>query len=478
VLVGAVNLVEEQVRLAKHRLLEVEGKIAILAEGSTGWCVVDKSDYKVIIGEVGSWFRNKSDFDSDSLRALNLLDDAGLLEHVPSVTAKKSIGHSDAAPKTLLLKLTGSCNLACTYCYDYDKVRFKKQIDPERAIELIRHILTSNSESLRVVFHGGEPLLRFDLLQHIVESVNAIDGSQRRIAYSIQTNGSLFNDLIVSFLEQHDFSVGISLDGLGDQANRLRISRDGSSISNKIEQLFVKYPQFMLKRCGFLAVVTKTSISSIPKFALWLQQKGIRTFGFTFMDEEGSAKGLLNELVNASEAVELFQQLVSMIESKQITTLAITPLTSRIANMFTLAPRDYCHKGPCGASSDFMVLDADGGVRTCDCADHQFFRVADNTVKVIDIVPSASLPRRAIVDRHEFLRTSGKNCRACSIFGLCGGTCVAKALITTGSASEVDERECKVAKYFYPLLLSEFAKHGEDASLFEYFFNHNPRVTI
>jgi uncharacterized protein len=111
----------------------------------------------------------------------------------------------------------------------------------------------------------------------------------------------------------------------------------------------------------------------------------------------------------------------------------------------------------------------DRGLAPCDCVYDPFFVLGDGRSAVPRNDDSDA--RRAVVDRHAVLRDGTAECGTCALFGLCGGTCVAKAIAHHGRSDAVDPIECALSKYLYPELLREFAAGGE-LPLFEYYLRH------
>lgn len=468
--------------LAPHRLLDLgshaEGQLAMLAEDSTGWILISDLDYQLLkqafrFGELTS-----QQVDPKSLEVILKLKQAGLITTTEDSNPKEVVKSfkCGSPPRTLEVKLTGSCNYSCEYCYDFSDNRFKQQLDPKRALDIIFYFLNAGQDRLKILFHGGEPLMRFNDLKYIVECVNALVASKQHVSvsYSIQTNGSYLTSDIIDFLCQQNFSVGISCDGLEESANSLRTSRNRSSTLGPIHTLFERYPDFVHQRVGFLAVVTKQSLNYIPSYIQDLQAKRVRTFSFIYMDQEGAGKNLSAQAPSCDEGLQLFKRILSLIEEKRIWAIAIEPVLSRLTNLFSLTPKDYCCKGPCGAASEFMVLDPDGGLRTCDCSDNKYFHIGDSSLQPKDLLTKAHSAQQQIVERHNYLKESGSECKSCSLFGLCGGTCVSKVIIKTSNPKNVDPIECAIAKYFYPYILQQYSLHKEHAPLFEYFFEHYP----
>ena len=97
------------------------------------------------------------------------------------------------------------------------------------------------------------------------------------------------------------------------------------------------------------------------------------------------------------------------------------------------------------------------------------FVLADAKEPVIQILRRA--PREAVELRHAWLSEHGSSCQSCALFGLCGGTCVAKAIAQSGTPQAVDAIECALSKYLYPALLEEIASDGPQP-LIRYFERH------
>jgi uncharacterized protein len=458
---------------APHRILSLKnGDLAILAEQNTGWCVLGQAEYQRVAAFLRNQTVSTNQVSEGSRQVLTDLWRAGLLlannQYHPDT--KRPV---ERFPSSLLLKLTGACNFDCTYCYDYDVERFKARLDFERICETVDFLL-SKRDNLAITFHGGEPLLRFDLIKKVVQHTLAQVDDRSKVRFSIQTNGSLFNDEIVSFLEAHSFSVGVSIDGNDENSNIMRPTRRRSiSAWSHVQRLFEKYPTFVSDRCGFLAVASRTSAPTLPGFAVWLQEQGVKGFTITFLDLTGRGANLPDEKLDGKQAIKLYAAFIELVRTKRITSLALNSLISRINNLFTFRPQDFCHKGPCGAAGEFVVLDANGGFRTCDCIYDSYFELGRDKTELDNF--SGNPARHAILERHNWLKREGPECQSCALFGLCGGTCVAKAIANNGGAKSVDPIDCAITRWLYPILLEEFASGGE-TRLLDYYRFHKPHM--
>ena len=107
----------------------------------------------------------------------------------------------------LVLWLTGRCNLNCSYCYA-SKNPAKKDMDFSTAKQAIDRL---RNHPLKIQFAGGEPLLNFSLAEQVCRYVQeeGIDAQ-----FSLQTNGTLCDDIIARKLHDLHISTGVSLDGV------------------------------------------------------------------------------------------------------------------------------------------------------------------------------------------------------------------------------------------------------------------------
>jgi His-Xaa-Ser system radical SAM maturase HxsB len=127
--------------------------------------------------------------------------------------------------------VTLRCEHSCRYCQvsrqSADKMQFDMSSETaDRALDLV---FSSPSPSLKIEFQGGEPLLNFPMVRHVVE--RAIERNQvagRDLSFVIASNLALLDDTVIRFCERHGISVSTSLDGprdLHDQ-NRPRPGND------------------------------------------------------------------------------------------------------------------------------------------------------------------------------------------------------------------------------------------------------------
>jgi uncharacterized protein len=92
-----------------------------------------------------------------------------------------------------------------------------------------------SDERVRLSFLGGEPLLNRAVVHAATEA--AVKRSLEtgvRVGFSITTNGTLIEEQDVEFFEHHSFAVTISVDGIGDDHDKIRPSKGGGRTFERI----------------------------------------------------------------------------------------------------------------------------------------------------------------------------------------------------------------------------------------------------
>lgn len=123
-------------------------------------------------------------------------------------------------PLYVLAKPVGaSCNLRCKYCYYLEKSHLYRNA-PARVMsdELLErfvqeYIQAQTMSQVLFTWHGGEPLMRPLSFYRKAVALQEKYASGRQIDNTIQTNGTLLTDEWCEFFKEHNWLVGISIDG-------------------------------------------------------------------------------------------------------------------------------------------------------------------------------------------------------------------------------------------------------------------------
>ncbi|MGC9336310.1 MAG: anaerobic sulfatase maturase [Anaerolineae bacterium] len=148
----------------------------------------------------------------------------------------------DAPPAFhLLVKPTGAvCNLDCKYCFFLSKETLYPGSNFRMTDQVLEAYIQQLLEAHRVpevivAWQGGEPtLMGVDFFRRSVEMVEAYKKPGQQIQYTIQTNGTLLDDEFCTFLKEHRFLVGLSVDGPRDLHNAYRVNKAGQGSFDQV----------------------------------------------------------------------------------------------------------------------------------------------------------------------------------------------------------------------------------------------------
>ena len=122
---------------------------------------------------------------------------------------------------SVLIKPASSlCNLRCSYCFyanvsSLREVRSFGKMKEEVTEKMIENIYADleDGDQLTLAFQGGEPTLAgLQYFQHLIAYVGTKE-KKVQVSYTLQTNGTMINEKWCAFLKEHDFLVGLSIDG-------------------------------------------------------------------------------------------------------------------------------------------------------------------------------------------------------------------------------------------------------------------------
>ena len=173
--------------------------------------------------------------------------------------------------ETVFLHVTKACNLRCRYCYFSADVATPDQMSRADYTDLWPSVVLLRPR--KVVFTGGEPFLRGDLLDLMSDLRRADD--EHRVMRCANTNGVLMTKAIAHQMVGVVDEVRVSIDGLGEMHDR---HRGTGSFDAAVEALAI------LQEAGFepkvLVTVTRDTLAGLPALIDWLASRGLTRVRF------------------------------------------------------------------------------------------------------------------------------------------------------------------------------------------------------
>ncbi len=146
--------------------------------------------------------------------------------------------------RQFVLKVCSRCDLACDHCYVYERAdqswRSRPKVISERTVTIAAERIAEHARQhalseVRIVLHGGEPLLAGPArLRWICAELRRVIEEACRLDLRIHTNGVRLDDQFLELFSEHRVGIGISLDGDRAANDRHRRYADGRSSYDQV----------------------------------------------------------------------------------------------------------------------------------------------------------------------------------------------------------------------------------------------------
>lgn len=139
----------------------------------------------------------------------------------------------------LTLHLTARCNLRCRYCHAPPREAGDMTFETARmAVEMAIDLMNREhpGQSVGVIFFGGEPLLKRDLIAQIVRHCRKIeDETGQLFHFKITTNGILLDGEFLTDPDTYEIFVALSHDGVRAANDLHRVDARGSGTFDRLD---------------------------------------------------------------------------------------------------------------------------------------------------------------------------------------------------------------------------------------------------
>ena len=189
---------------------------------------------------------------------------------------------SNSLGPVVVYNCTGRCNLRCLHCYSSSKSNWDNgQLNTAEAKKLISQLAEVNCPV--ILFTGGEPLLRDDLFELLVQA------KRSGLRTVISTNGTLIDSATAGKLADVGVSyVGISIDGNQKFHDKFR----DAAGSFKAALAGIENCRKAGLKTGLRFTITKTNRRQIPVIFDIAASTGTRRICFYHLIRSGRAKKL------------------------------------------------------------------------------------------------------------------------------------------------------------------------------------------
>lgn len=277
-------------------------------------------------------------------------------------------GHVNSATSLHIFVVTTICNMSCVYCQANNGIECSHIVmNKEMAEKAVDIALQSPEPSLCFEFQGGEPLVNFEIIKHIVEYAEIHKG-RHEIAYTVVTNLTLLQDEMLDFFAQHCFGISTSVDGNEFVHNNNRPYADGNGTYKKVTDSIERVRKAGLQ-IGAIETTTRFSLKYPREIVHAYIDMGFESIFIRPLTPLGKAAKSWEKIgYTPEEFIEFYRQaLDELIEINKkgrfIKEDHATILLRRIRGDFM----NYMElRSPCGAGVGQLAYYADGNIFTCD----------------------------------------------------------------------------------------------------------------
>lgn len=344
----------------------------------------------------------------------------------------------------LTLNVTQICNLHCAYCAAGGDGTFGDsiaKISIEKTLPQIKFFLDKlpAGVSFSISFIGGEPLLYAEGIELIAKYIATV-APERKVKYTIITNGTLLTDKNVDLLARIHASVTVSLDGPAEINDRMRPTKNGTSstamIVKGLEKLSARKSEFQhLTIHG----VFDSNNMEIAKAYEFYSQFGVDSYDLTFSVSDNNPRA-------TQKYMEQMTQVAAMAYA-QGGEAALRKIRS-FENLFQSLDDQRRTENYCGAGKSFLMIDARNQIYTCPW---------DVNEKKEQVGQGTELNEKALEAYQKPILEQNK-CENCWARFLCGGGCMFAHKHSSGSKNVKDTQFCERTRFLAALALIYYEK--------------------
>ncbi len=315
------------------------------------------------------------------------------------------------------------CNMHCTYCFYSDEVEHREIasygiMTDATLTAVLEKILAEATNICGITFQGGEPTIAgLDFFKKAVAIAHAKSSNSCTIQFALQTNGLLLDDQWCQFLKEHEFLVGLSMDGEAKNHNRHRVDASGEGTYDRVEAA-----RMLLEKHGvaynILWVLTKEQALYPRQAWEYICEKGLQYVQFIPCLEELEYTESQENALTPDGFAAFYNGIFPLwAEALRSGTYVSIKFFDDVFNLFSRRGITAC--GLTGQCQNQCIVEADGSVYPCDFYALDQWKMGNLTeLKLTEINENPKVL--------EFLsrpRTNSDLCATCAFVKICGGGC-------------------------------------------------------
>ena len=343
------------------------------------------------------------------------------------------------------------CNLDCTYCFYLDKEalypgRHSFRMADEVLERFVRqYIAAQEAPEVSFAWQGGEPtLMGLEFFQRVVDLQKRYLPAGKRLINALQTNGTLLDDAWCEFLREHQFLVGISVDGPRDLHDHYRVDKKGQPTFDAVMRGLR-----LLQRHGveynILCVVNRANSRRPLDVYRFLKDEGATFLQFIPLVERLSREG--REVSEATVPGEEYGRFLCAIYDewvrRDVGRIYVQLFEAAFSAWLGMGPGLCVYEPTCGKG---LALEHNGDLYSCDHYVFPEFKVGNVAEQPLVEMVESAFQRKFGADKRDALP---HHCRECEVRFLCNGECPKNRFLLTPDGEEGLNHLCAGLRRFF-----------------------------
>ena len=366
----------------------------------------------------------------------------------------------------IMTKPTGPiCNLDCKYCFYLDKENlYPNTSDWRMSDEVLETFIRQYIEGQDVpvisfAWQGGEPtILGVDFFRRVIELEKRY-ANGKRIENAFQTNGVLLDDEWGSFLAEHRFLVGVSIDGPRLLHDKYRVDKGGQPTFDKVIRGLGYLKKYKVDFNTLTVIQRHNSYHPLEVYR-FLKEVGSGFMQFIPIVERiavaGPPDGLVLISPNAAvpakvspwsvEPLQFGRFLAAIFDEwvrQDVGKYFVQIFDVALESWLGLEPALCVFRETCGSA---MAMEHNGDLYSCDHYVYPENKLGNIMDDPLSALVNSNQQRRFGTDKRD---TLPRYCRECEVRFACNGECPKHRFYRTPDGEEGLNYLCQGYKFFF-----------------------------
>ena len=357
------------------------------------------------------------------------------------------------------------CNLDCKYCFYLEKENLypetKRWAMPPEVLEryIQQYIAAQPLDEVHFAWQGGEPtLLGVDFFRTVIAVQQKYAGG-KQIHNALQTNATLIDDEWGAFLAEHNFLVGVSIDGPRELHDFYRVDKGNAPTFDRVMRGLTKLKEHNVEFNTLTVVNRQNSLHPLEVYR-FLKEIGSGFMQFIPVVERETAEPSSDGLVLVQPSFER----TATVTEWSVEPLAYGRFLARIFDewvkkdvgryfiqQFDVALESWLgmeaslcvFRKTCGTA---LAIEHAGDLYSCDhfvYPEHKLGNILQDDLA--EMVASDQQKKFGVAKRD----TLPRMCRECDVRFACNGECPKHRFLTTPSGEAGLNYLCAGYKHFF-----------------------------